>query len=79
MSGEQFKVEEPWVETDTSTNRLEFAKTDGRTPNGEEIYAMRDSYNPGNMLFVPRSHILNTVNSVQDGRLARLGIRGTHS
>lgn len=56
-----------WMPVDNSRNTLEVAPTDR-----DNVLAIRDTYDPREVIFPTKQHILNLANAVQEGRLRNL-------
>lgn len=56
-----------WMQADESANHLELAPTDR-----EGVYAVRDSFTPGDVLFATGNQLLKLAQAVQQGKMSTL-------
>lgn len=63
----QFDITGNWTPADSTKNTLEIAQTDR-----EDIVALRDSYDPQNVLFTTKNHVRNLAESAQKGPMKNL-------
>lgn len=84
MSTPQPRIVSDWAATDQSTNHLEIALTDAlvKGQNGQQqVMALRDTYNPGTVIFVTPGQIMSFARSTatQDSPAGRLLAAATSS
>lgn len=62
-----FDITGNWTPADDTKNTIEVAPTDQR-----EVLALRDSYDPQNVIFVRKNHLTNLADAVERGRMKNL-------
>jgi hypothetical protein len=67
MGHQNVNIQGDWTPADDSRNRVEIAATER-----DNLLALRDSYDPQEVVFITKDQLLNLADAVQKGRLRNL-------
>lgn len=67
-----YQVSGNWAAADTTANHAEVCDVDGQP----DLLAVRSTFTPDNILFLPRQQLINLATSINSGQMTRVGLHG---